>query len=67
MYVDVWCEILHVTDSAVLVLPENADEEVWIPLSQIEGMTQSDALDLVDRPPVPLQIREWIALEKRHI
>ena len=53
------CSIKHVTDKAALVL--YANEETWIPLSQIEDPEQDK---LVKGYAGDIEVTDWIAKQK---
>ena len=56
--IDLRVHRIRATERAVLVKPDDIDDEVWLPLSQIE-MTPPDEDGLCD-----LSVPEWLALEK---
>lgn len=56
--IDLKVHRLRATERAVLVKPDGIDDEVWLPLSQIE-MTPPDGDGLCG-----LAIPEWMALQK---
>lgn len=54
------CTIKHETDNALLVYDDASEEELWIPLSQVEAIHNRDRKTGV----AELEVSEWIAKKK---
>ena len=50
------CDIKRETDNAILIYDYATDENIWIPLSQVEEIPRSE--------PAKVVISDWIAQKK---